>query len=184
MELGASAPAGMRLPGAGAHLSACAVPWACSPTPPATAAVAEGTAAHDNPAEGSGGRRDPRSPRGPTRVRLRRPRSARPCARRPAGGARGPGCAPVPGSAPGRGPGSLSPRPGPGGRGQLSIQSPELLSRRPRAGRYLPLCLSFLLESAKCEMGPGSGTSARLGGGALLRVGVQLVRESRLPWST
>lgn len=79
----------------------------------------------------------------------------------------------VPGSArssgrghPGRGAGSLCPRPGPGGGGWLSIRSPGLLflSRGPRAGRSLPLCLSFLLRSAKCEMGPGSGTPARLGG--------------------
>lgn len=152
---------------------------ACSPTPPAVAAVAGVASAQGDPAEGRGGRRDPRSTRGPTRVPLRRPRSAWLCARRPAGGARGPGCAP------GLGVRRQLSETGTGGRGRLGIRSPGLLflSWGPRASRFLPLCLSFLLGSAKCEMGPGSRTSARLGS-ALLRVGVQLLWESRLPWST
>lgn len=91
----------------------------------------------------------------------------------------------VSGSAPGLGVRRQLSETGTGGRGRLGIRSPGLLflSWGPRASRFLPLCLSFLLESAKCEMGPGSGTSARLGS-ALLRVGVQLLWESRLPWST
>lgn len=94
---------------------------ACSPTPPAVAAVAGGAAAQGDPAEGRGGRRDPRSTRGPTRVPLRRPRSAWLCARRPAGGPRGPGC--VPGLGVRR---QLS-ETGTGGRGRLGIRSPGLL---------------------------------------------------------